>query len=573
MANLANVAAQIHANMCNDEGFGYSWGERYGTEADPVYYDIDGQTYGPIYRGDYDCSSSVITAWQTALQHTPFAGALDGATYTGNMRDVFVNSGLFDIWDTSSTSAVRGDVYLNDEAHTAMCQDGGLGDGPYGYDCLSEFSINENGGVYGGQRGDQTGWESHIQGFYEYPWWCTLHYNGKADNTEPAPEPAPEPEPTPVPEKYPLVGIDIASWQEGIVPSATESDFVIIKVTGGTHYENPFWRQWADDVINSGKRLAFYHYAVESEDNPNARAEAEFFLSKIGDYIGKFIPVLDWEADALELPASWAREWLDIVAERTGSTPWFYGYASNVNSTDYSTIAEKYPLWMASYLSKYAGGGFVENPDQLWGFGNWSDITAYQYTSEGRISGYNGNLDLSVFYGTPSDWDAMAGGDYHPQPKPSPSGDIPVVKYRISTDPLGINWLDEMHDFTDTGGSGDDFAGDPGVAARWLAIDFGGNGWYQVCTERNGWLPIVRAYNIGDLENGCAGDGSRIVAVRAYYETPEPTDRYYEAEYRVAPIGSGYYPWMHDTYDTGGSSDDYAGDMVRSIDRFQIHLV
>ena len=93
------------------------------------------------------------------------------------MRSVFVNSGLFDVWNTNSTSAVRGDVYLNDNSHTAMCQSG---DNP---DTLSEFSINEFGEVYGGQRGDQNGWESHITNFYNYPWNCTLHYNGKADGT------------------------------------------------------------------------------------------------------------------------------------------------------------------------------------------------------------------------------------------------------------------------------------------------------------------------------------------------------------------------------------------------------
>ena len=85
------------------------------------------------------------------------------------MRDVFVGSGLFDVWDTDSTSACRGDLYLNDNGHVAMCQDGG-DDGVYGYDCLSEFSINEYGDVYGGQTGDQTSWESHIQGYYDYPW-------------------------------------------------------------------------------------------------------------------------------------------------------------------------------------------------------------------------------------------------------------------------------------------------------------------------------------------------------------------------------------------------------------------
>ena len=42
MANLANVAAQIHYNMCMDPGFGYSWAERYGDVNDPVYYEVDG---------------------------------------------------------------------------------------------------------------------------------------------------------------------------------------------------------------------------------------------------------------------------------------------------------------------------------------------------------------------------------------------------------------------------------------------------------------------------------------------------------------------------------------------------
>lgn len=36
MPNCANIAATIHANMCEDPGFGYSWGERYGTSADKV---------------------------------------------------------------------------------------------------------------------------------------------------------------------------------------------------------------------------------------------------------------------------------------------------------------------------------------------------------------------------------------------------------------------------------------------------------------------------------------------------------------------------------------------------------
>ena len=61
MTNCANVAATIHANMCNDPGFGYSQDERYGTSSDKVTYNIEGRNY-TINRGDYDCSSSVCTA-------------------------------------------------------------------------------------------------------------------------------------------------------------------------------------------------------------------------------------------------------------------------------------------------------------------------------------------------------------------------------------------------------------------------------------------------------------------------------------------------------------------------------
>ena len=164
MSSMGDRAARLHRFMCEHPGFGYSWGERYGG---PETVDVEGVT---LNVGDYDCSSSVITVWRKLLEGTPYAGALDGATYTGNMRAVFCGSGLFEWVDVSR--ARPGDLYLNEASHVAMCQPGGQ---------LSEFSINEHGGVYGGQRGDQTGWESHLAGTYSYPWDGCLHYNGKLD--------------------------------------------------------------------------------------------------------------------------------------------------------------------------------------------------------------------------------------------------------------------------------------------------------------------------------------------------------------------------------------------------------
>jgi len=317
--DCANVAATLHALMCDDDAhFGYSWDPRYGGDIVGSAVVIIGGYEYEIPYGSWDCSSSITWCWRQALRYTPFEGALDGATYTGNMRSVFKASGLFEVWDTQSTSAVRGDVYLNDATHTAMCQDGGS-DGVYGYDALSEFCINENGQVYSGKPGDQTGREAYVHGFYG-TWECTLHYNHKADTLT----------------------------DQEVVPS------------------------------------------------------------------------------------------------------------------------------------------------------------------------------------TPS------------------AGDI---RYRVSSDPTGRNWYDEMNGAVDTGGSGDDFAGAYGSPMRWFACDAPR---YRVYSQANGWLPWVTEYNIGDLEYGCAGDGSPILLV----EVPDANVWYAVHE----TDGDGWLPWMVGNRDQGGSADTFAGD-------------
>lgn len=172
MTNLANVAATLHHHLCTHDWHGYTQGQRWGDGEGVCNVTVDGRTYS-VEQGDRDCSSSVIECWRVALEGTPYEGRLNGATYTGNMRSVFVASGLFE-WKPMSFIAQRGDIYLNEVNHTAMCQTPNP-------DVLSEFSIAENGTIYG-KVGDQTGWESHVKAYYDYPWDGILHYNGKADS-------------------------------------------------------------------------------------------------------------------------------------------------------------------------------------------------------------------------------------------------------------------------------------------------------------------------------------------------------------------------------------------------------
>jgi GH25 family lysozyme M1 (1,4-beta-N-acetylmuramidase) len=405
--SCAEIAARIHADMVNDNDNGYSWAPRHGEDGKPVkVLTIDGKEYS-YDRGSWDCSSSVIKAWQEAIKHTKYKGKLDGATYTGNMRDVFIGSGLF---YASREPAKRGDVYLNDASHTAMCQDGGS-DGVLGYDALSEFCINESGGVYGGKPGDQTGKEAYIHAFYEYPWNTVLHYNGKADEKK-------QEKPAKATAKK-LNGIDIASYQDALAPSKmATTDFIIVKATGGASYHNPGFKKHADQTLAAGKLLGCYHFACEYGVALKPEQEADYFLSAVQPYVGKATLWLDYEMDALDnYSPAWCKKWLDRVKAKTGATPGIYMSKSACNSRDWAAVAKEYPLWVAQYPN-YDETGYKDEPwTDSTGFGAWKAPTIFQYTSSGKIPGYSAHLDLDLFHGDKEAWMALAKNQ---TPKPDP---------------------------------------------------------------------------------------------------------------------------------------------------------
>ena len=131
--------------------------------ADPRHGYDQQNRWGP----DYDCSSLLITVWEQA--GVPVRTA--GATYTGNMRDVFLRCGFEDVTGLVSLGDGRGllagDVLLNAQRHTAMMVDRST---------LVQASINEHGSTTGGETGDQTGGEIALRGYYNYPWDCVLRY-------------------------------------------------------------------------------------------------------------------------------------------------------------------------------------------------------------------------------------------------------------------------------------------------------------------------------------------------------------------------------------------------------------
>ena len=132
------------------------------------------ERWGP----DYDCSSLIISAWESVGVTVREAGA----SYTGNMMGAFLSCGFRDVTAQINLSAgvgLRpGDVLLC-SAHTAMVVSGNR---------IVAARINELGQTVGGQTGDQNGREICQQTYYNYPWTCVLRYEGKEAGI-PAPVP------------------------------------------------------------------------------------------------------------------------------------------------------------------------------------------------------------------------------------------------------------------------------------------------------------------------------------------------------------------------------------------------
>ncbi len=181
--------AQVMEHLVSHDGgggHGYSQANRMGDGTTETICLSDGTTV-TIAGGDRDCSSAVVTALRAVGVNT------FGASYTGNMREQLLKTGLFGWRKMGVKSAQRGDIYLNEKCHTAVCVS------PYGSargDLLAQFSISEKGTVTG-TKGDQTGRESNIKAYYNYPWDGTLYWLGDgktlngsntevADNTVPS---------------------------------------------------------------------------------------------------------------------------------------------------------------------------------------------------------------------------------------------------------------------------------------------------------------------------------------------------------------------------------------------------
>ena len=417
--SVGSVTAEIARRICDVEPVGYSQGE--DRRSWFAAADAHGRVSSPQSA---DCSSLAAGSISYGLHHTygvPWGHKAllePNDFWTGNLRAGMEARGFEEVNWPDENLTPDGGFQIGDIVLSAG-NEGGVGHVivivENGYDPLeSEAWIAETGDIYGAP-GDQTGQETRTARYSEHPYtqrgaWTSCHRFSEGKFFQQWPEfakgkPASKPA-APAVSSAPAHahGIDISSHQGGLNIAAIWADFVIVKVTEGTGYENPFWRAQAEATLAAGKRLGLYLFA--NDDDP--AAQARFFLDRAKGYAGRATFWLDWEADALNLAPSDALVILNQMAAETGSTPGIYLNGAGLESGNWSAVAGRFPLWYAGG-PEYSSYGRAYSDPPVPSVPYWGSPLMHQYTEDGYLPGYNSHLDLNRLRDRAA-WDAMKGG-------------------------------------------------------------------------------------------------------------------------------------------------------------------
>lgn len=223
-----------------------------------------------------------------------------------------------------------------------------------------------------------------------------------------------------------LKGFDFSNYRASLDPALIDFDFAFAQTTYGAgeisnpnQIQNGVWVH-ADEkiqtIIRKGRIFGFLHYI---RGVANAESEADFALRHNQGYIHHGVPAVDWEH--LDNSAFGDISYLDRFLTRWSQLcdvpPLIYCSGSDLERV--RPIAEKHDcgLWVASY----ADGNPTGWQDKPWGEDKYPGAVMRQYSSNGRIPGYDGPLDLDIFYGTADQLKAYAKPQDNPKPIPVPN--------------------------------------------------------------------------------------------------------------------------------------------------------
>lgn len=228
------------------------------------------------------------------------------------------------------------------------------------------------------------------------------------------------------------LGIDISAHNGDIDLAALKRNgvqFAIIRVGYGTKgtLDSKFRRN-ADLCKSIGLPFGFYWYSYALDVN-GAAEEARHFLNAVAPYkdsysMGCWFDMED--ADGYKrkngMPSNstlraMCAKFCEIV-ENAGYYAGIYASQSWFNNQLNGGEINRYDKWIAQWPTNGSIQKGLATPASA-----KSGVNLWQFTSVGRISGYNGNLDCNYAYKDKMVNGTAGGGSVEPQPQPSKSID------------------------------------------------------------------------------------------------------------------------------------------------------
>ena len=220
------------------------------------------------------------------------------------------------------------------------------------------------------------------------------------------------------------LGPDISAWQGNIniQELANHCDFFILRSHAGMSQD-----KWVDSNIDkvheTGKPYGIYIYSYALNVN-RARQEAENVIAFVNavDYKPKFIAIDMEDADGYKarngMPSNQTLRDICTVECEMFEQAGYYAmiYASSSWFKNQLAGLDRFDKWIAHWPT--SGGrqrGMNVDPSGE----SAANCGIWQFTSEGDLPGYNGNLDMNYLYK-----DVILGGvtpEPTPQPIPTPS--------------------------------------------------------------------------------------------------------------------------------------------------------
>ncbi len=208
--------------------------------------------------------------------------------------------------------------------------------------------------------------------------------------------------------------IDISSYQADLSLVAVSNSIqgVIVKATEGTYYVNPYCDRHYQQAKSANLLRGFYHFAGSSDP----LAEVAFFYRNVLGYLHDGIPVLDWEGNQT---VDWVNRFVRQFYNLTGIWPWIYANPWRFNQ---GGVEPNCMRWIAAYPN-------VKHPTfnqaKTWKPPKTDGVVgAWQFCSDGRLNGWSGNLDCSLFYGDATAWGKYAGVAHKPEQPAQPTDPV-----------------------------------------------------------------------------------------------------------------------------------------------------